>query len=221
MMNCPELDQLICELIEHPSRRTLLLQCANLDADQLDYVNGLLATADSLWLTTQEAPPLENDPVAALLGLIPDGECQLSPTALKRARKRAKQTVSDVATALNQRGWTYAKHDVFRWETKSTADVPPAVVQAIAEILHAPVGELVSAPAERIDGLESLRAHPIFQTLVSRWAQARNVSQSVAESMLQSRALATVHRGEQPTVDQLLRSLETLVTSVEEASKGD
>jgi transcriptional regulator with XRE-family HTH domain len=220
-MNDEERDRLLDELIEKPRERERILQDAQLGSGDREEIAGLIEAADSLWLAAQGAPALEDDPVAAMLGLVPDDECRLDSAALSRARKRAHLNVSDVADRLRQRGWEFDKSDVFRWETRAASDVPPAVVQAIANILNTPVNNLISTTtsASPPDYLAAVRRSPLFEPLVSRWARARRVSQAVAAATLESRMLATVHRGEHPDTDQLLQSLAVLVASVERADQ--
>lgn len=218
-MNDDERDRFVAELIERPQERERILRDAQLSDRDREELAGLVGAADVLWLSAQGAPALEDDPVAAMLGLVPDSECRLDSAALSRARKRARLSISDVAARLRQRGWEFDKSDVFRWETRTATDVPPAVVQAIADILGTPVGNLIlaSSPASLPDHLAAVRKHPLFDELVERWAQARQVSLAVAAAALESRMLATVHRGEHPNTEQLLRSLDALVASVERA----
>jgi len=214
-------DRLVAELIEKPHEREHVLRDADLSDRDRDEIAVLLDTADTLWLSAHGAPTLEDDPVAAMLGVVPDPECRLDSSALSRARKRARLTVSDVAERLRERGWEFDKRDAFRWETRTAADVPPAVVQAIADILGTPVNDLITAapPLSLPDHLAAVRRHPLFEQLVDRWARVQRVSPAVAIATLESRMLATVHRGEQPDTEQLLRSLDALVTSVEQAEQ--
>jgi transcriptional regulator with XRE-family HTH domain len=216
-MNEEERDQLLGELIQRPQDREALLSEAGVDADERDELISLADASDVLWLSARGAPPLVDDPVAAMLGLIPDRECSLDSKALTRARKRSGLKVSDVAARLRARGWTTQDADVFRWETRSAADVTPAVVQAIAEILQTPIENLILEPGSDTSGslFAEIRQHPLFEQLVSRWAQARNVPKAVATAALESRMIATVHRGASPDADQLLLSLDSLVTALE------
>lgn len=216
-MHDDERDRLLSELIEQPQDRERILRGAQLSEQDRRELVSLVATADALWLSAQGAPALEHDPVAAMLGLVPDSECRLNSAALSRARRRARLSVSDVAARLRQRGWEYDKGDVFRWETRTATDVPPAVVQAIADILGSPVDDLVSSSSQTSlpDYLADVRRHPQYEQLVNRWAHARRVTRSVAAATLESRMLATVHRGGHPDTEQLMRSLDALVSSVE------
>jgi transcriptional regulator with XRE-family HTH domain len=219
-MNDDDRDRLLAEMIENPEARKRILESAELDDRDRDDIVALADTADLLWLSVHGAPPLADDPVAAMLGLVPDRECSLDSKALTQARKREGLTVSDLAERLRERGWEFEKGDVFRWETRSAADVAPAVVQAIADILSRPVESLIAAPTSTSaqDEVATVRRHPLYEQLVDRWARVQHVSRAVAAAALESRMVATVHRGEPPDPEQLLHSLEALVTSVEQAN---
>ncbi|MDM2496019.1 helix-turn-helix domain-containing protein [Mycobacteroides abscessus] len=217
-MNEDDRDRLIHESISNPSIRERIIHDAHLSDRERAEISAIGDTADAVWLAAHGAPPLITDPVAAMLGLVPDRECGLDVRALTQARKRAGLNVSDLAARLRDRGWNFQKNDVFRWETRSATDVSPAVIQAIAEVLDIPVDSLISvagtsSPAE--DQLASARRHPLFDQLVDRWARVQNISRAVAAAALESRMAATVHRGQRPDSEQLLRSLEALVVSVE------
>ncbi len=221
-MNNEERDEVLMRLIEQPDSREEILKSCDSDADREEILE-LLRIADLTWLSAQEAPALEADPVAAMLGLVPESDCRLDSAALSRARKNARLSVSQIAERLRQRGWAFKTSDVFRWETRTAADVPPAVIQALSEILETATEKLISAQAaaEIPADLQSVRESSLFADLASRWSQAVHVSRSVATAMLESRMLATVHRGDQPDAEQLLRSLETLVTSVEARAENE
>src|SRR6202165_2056948 len=146
-MNEDDRDRLLAELIQKPEERRRILQNAELNDREREDMAALVDTDDLLWLSAHGAPPLAEDPVAAMLGLVPDRECSLDSKALTQARKRVALTVADLAERLRERGWEFQKGDVFRWETRSAADVAPAVVQAIADILSRPVESLIAAPA--------------------------------------------------------------------------
>ncbi|WP_067888460.1 hypothetical protein [Mycobacterium sp. E735] len=220
-MNDDERDRLIAELIAKPHERKRILHDTVLNAQEREYLTALVDTADLLWLSAHGAPPLADDPIAAMLGLIPDRECTLDSKALTKARKRVGLTVSDLAKSLRERGWEFQKGDVFRWETRSAADVAPAVVQAIADILGWPVEGLIVASASTSAAVQlaKVRQHPLFEQLVDRWARIQHVSPAVAAAALETRMAATVHRGERPDTDQLLNALAALVTSVEQANE--
>jgi transcriptional regulator with XRE-family HTH domain len=218
-MNDDERDQLIAQLIARPYERKRILHDAKLNDQERESITALIDTADLLWLSAQSAPPLADDPVAAMLGLVPSRECSLDSGALRRARKRVGLAVSDLAERLRERGWEFHKGDVFRWETQSAADVAPAVVQAIADILGRPVESLIVAPSSTSaqDELANVRQHPLFEQLADRWARIQHVSRDVAAAALETRMVASVHRGERPDPAQLLHAIEALVASVEQA----
>ncbi|WP_454560826.1 hypothetical protein [Mycobacterium haemophilum] len=220
MSNESEWDQLIAELIAKPHERNRILGSADLNELEQESISAIIDTADALWLSAHGAPPLVDDPVAAMLGLIPDRECSLNSTALTQARKRAGLTVSGLAKLLRERGWELEKNDVFRWETRSAADATPAVIEAIADILDWPVERLIVTPTSNPahDELAAWR-QPLFGQLVDRWARIQRVSRAAAAAALETRMLATVHRGERPDSAQLLRLLEDFVASVEQSDE--
>lgn len=222
-MNEVDRDQILAALIDRPDRREDLLNDARLSSTDREELSELVALADSVWLGAKGAPELRNDPVAAMLGLVPDPSATLAPSALAKLRRRANVKPSDLATALRERGWSFDTSDVFRWETRSAHDVPPAVIEDIANYLQAPVGDLLSSAlgGSAPPLLAAVRAEPLFEQLAERWSRARHVSMAVATAALESRMLATVHRGEEPSAHQLLRSLSALVASVEESSEKE
>lgn len=77
----------------------------------------LLKTAEMVWELGHGAPPLEADPVAAALGLVPDPRTALDMRALKAAMKRARVQASDLSRQLKAREWVVETRDVFTWTT--------------------------------------------------------------------------------------------------------
>lgn len=218
-MEDTERDRLVTEMIGRPLERSRLLDEPDLSGEEQSEVAALVEIADLLWLAGRDVPPLEDDPAAAILGLVPDSACSLSSDLLSRARKRSGLSVSDVASKLRVRGWSYQTSDLFRWETRGAGEVSPAVVQALAAILHTSVDGLISAhPASEPQEVVEARRRPVFASLVDRWARAREIPRAVAIAELDTRLLATVHRGQHPNADQLLLSLEALVASVERSA---
>lgn len=180
-------------------------------------VQPLLEVAELLWEAGHGAPPLEDDPVAAMLGLVPDPRYALDREALARARRNAKLKPSGLADRLKARGWDVEGRDVFRWENQSAADVSPALIKAIAEET-ATEPDLLAVSRQDTGEHEMLTAlsqSSRFGSLVKRWMRIQGTSSGLAESTLKSRALATVHRGDRPDAEQLLTSLEALVAALE------
>ncbi|MGV9752696.1 hypothetical protein [Nocardia farcinica] len=196
-----------------------------LDPEDADEVQSLLAAIDLVTgavraATTPEVvvPPLEEDRIAALLGLIPDPDYSLDSAALKRARKKAGLSAGDLATRLAAREWKVSVADVFRWETRSAPDVSPALIRAIAEETGVDSDSLIidQAAAPESDAVAAVMASTDFDELVTRWAQSRGTSPALARTTLKSRMLTAVHRGEKPDAAQMLRTLAAFVDAHEE-----
>lgn len=184
----------------------------------------LLEIADLLWEAAHGAPPLERDPVAVKLGLVPDSARSLSGGALGRALRAAGLQVSALAKRLSDRGWNVTTRDVFNWQTRDdTGAVPPALVQAIAEIVGVAPEKLTVDRGESTakNLLKALTSTAKFQALAERWARLRGTTTDEGASALQSRLAETVFRGGKPDEDQMLASLEALIAAIESEARRD
>lgn len=214
-----EIDGLVEQLLGEPpgARRERLL--AQLHGPKRKEALELLAASDLVWEGAHGAPPLEQDPVAAILGVVPDPGFQLDAAALNRACKASHVKPTALAARLLARGWTVETSDVFRWQTRAAPEVPPALIRAIAEELRVDADHLVARSQKRPSALhaaaEDAAATSRFRDLVQRFARAQRISPGMAASALQSRMLATVHRGDVPDSQQMLSSLEALVDALE------
>jgi hypothetical protein len=216
-MTKDERDKVLEAFLDSKSRRDVEASIANWSAeDRADFAS-LIEVADLMWEVGHGAPPLHADPVAAMLGLIPDPHVGLDSRALSRARKNAKLKPSDISARLLARGWDVGVRDVFRWENQTPSDVAPALIRAIAEVIGVSPEQLTTdgGPSEERETLSSIVKSPRFDGLVNRWARLQGMPRSLASSALQSRLLATVHRGDRPDEEQMLQSLDALITAME------
>lgn len=216
-MTQEERAEALARILDARHGRSAVFTSAELD-EASEEVRELAEAADVLWASVQEAPPLENDPMALMLGLVPDPEFALDGNALSSARKQAGLSVGDLAQRLSARGWTVSGPDVFRWENKSAFDVPPAIIRAAAEELGVESSKLGRRESEDPvrARLRTMFSSEGFKELSARWARIQHVSLGTATSMMESRALAAVHRGGAPDPDVMLRALEALVVTVEQ-----
>jgi len=182
-------------------------------------IQELLEAADIAWASQQVSPPLADDPVAAMLGLVPDSDFELDGKALAGARKRAGMTVSALAQRLTARGWEVTSKDVFAWESGKNLTRVPALISALAEEIGVDADRLrhkSGADPERAR-LAAVAGSEAFRALAQRWARLQGTTVALAASALESRMLVAVHRGGAPEADVLLESLEALVESVEDS----
>jgi hypothetical protein len=194
-------------------------------------IEPLLTVGDLAWESQFVAPPVDQDPIAAMLGLVPDPAYRLDPGVLARARKARRMTVGDLADQLTRRGWSTRGKDVFGWES-SGATLPPATVQAIAELLDVTTERLTGqaspgtspspftstqpAPqSTQAATAAAARVTPRFQAVAARYAALVGLKLSEASDALVGRMLATAHRGAPPDQEQMLSSIEALVEALE------
>ncbi|MFE5788380.1 helix-turn-helix transcriptional regulator [Rhodococcus erythropolis] len=187
------------------------------DMSDEEYVSSLSDVADILWGSAHAAPPLPSDSIAIMLGLVPDRNRLLDGSALKRIRKNARLSTSQLAERLAARGWDVKSGEVFRWETRSAANVPPALIAAIAEETGTTTDHLITSTAINTEevAIAQIKKTASFDNLVARWAQLKNLTKEIAAASLESRLLATAHRGDHPDSAQMLESLEALVHATE------
>lgn len=196
-----------------------------LDPEDADEVQSLLAAIDLVAEAVSDAaappevvvPPLEEDRVAAMLGLIPDPDYSLDSSALARARRKAGFSASDLAGRLAAREWEVSVADVFRWETRSAPEVSPALIRAIAEETGVDPDSLIidKAAAPESGAVAAVMASTDFTELVNRWAENQRISPALAKTTLKARMQTSVHRGEKPDAAQMLRTLAAFVDAHE------
>lgn len=214
-----ERDELMELLLETPAGPERDRRLAELDDETRATFERTLEVDDLVWESNHGAPPLQSDPVAAMLGLVPDPSFRLDSTAFTQLCSRGRLKPTKLAERLRARGWEVDAADVFRWQTSVASDVSPALIRVIAEEIRTTPDKLVAAPAAPQGTLDTLAdlvaATKRFGDLVQRFALAQRISPSMAQSVLRTRVLATAQRGREPGVEQMLESLEALVRALE------
>lgn len=215
-MSADERDDELAEILDARSGQSAL-SAGGAQLDERPDLRDLLEAADLAWESQQSAPTLADDPVAAMLGLVPDPDMELNGKALAAARKQAGLTVSALAAKLTARGWEVTSKDLFAWESGRNAPQVPALINAMAEEVGADADRLrhrASEDPERAR-LAAVVASVAFKGLAERWARIQGTTLALATSALESRILVTVHRGGAPDTVVLLDSLEAMVSAVE------
>lgn len=187
----------------------------DLPADERLATTRLFEALSTAWHHDADAPPaLAEDPLAVTLGLVPDPARPLSGPALKRARMSAGHRVSELARALQARGWQIDVADVAAWERQSHHPVMPAIIAALSDELGATVESLCTAGPPRVDDVASAVARtPRFRALSRRWAELTMLPDEVAaaSSLRQLMTIGHARRGAELDVEQWLDVLEALV----------
>jgi hypothetical protein len=84
----------------------------NLSPHEQTEVDSLLGIADLLWEGSHPCPALDDDPTAAMLGLVPNPVDALDGQAVKRCRQQATLGQSELAARLRERAWPIDPEDV-------------------------------------------------------------------------------------------------------------
>lgn len=182
-----------------------------------DETRGLLEVAELLRLDAA-VPSLDRDPVAAMLGLIVDPGLSLSSRAFTTARRNSGLAPSVLAERLRDRGWNVSAADITRWQTSAPLDLVPAMLAAVADEIGVELDAITEVGVRRPEWLTTVLATQAFADLSARWARLKSVSLPSASSMLESRLLATVNRGDRPGTEALLGSLDAFVSTLEDGA---
>ncbi|WP_404474198.1 hypothetical protein [Microbacterium aerolatum] len=212
-MNEQQKAELLERLIENPPHRDRLLVGTETTAEEQAELLALASAADAVRVANVPVPPLEEDPIAAMLGVAPSPGLALDPAQFKAARVRSNVSVTHLRDYLVSRGWDVTGPQIASWQSRSGIELSPAMLEDIGAALSASPDAFTVRHAETTPTLfATLRATDWFETFVEQWRHMRNVARSVAEAQLLSRAAATVHRGEEPDVDQVRELLAHLVS---------
>lgn len=206
-------DDLIADLITQLANDPRLARPEGVTPAEWRSATTLAGIERELRRGVEEAPPLEQDRVAAMLGLIPDESVQLDRARLTRLRRRAGLSAGQLAGRLAERGWEITQRDIFRWENSGAHDVPPAVIEAIASSVGASASDLVVTRAQSASVLDIRRAD--VRALGERLAVALGIGQDMALSRLRTAAAGSFHRGVRPKDEELLATLESFVRALE------
>ena len=206
-------------LLETPAGPERDRRVAELDEAQRRKFERLTRVDNVVWESAHGAPPLQSDPVAAMLGLVPDSSFQLDSTAFTQLCSRHGLKPTKLAELLRGRGWDVDAADIFRWQTSVASDVSPALIRAIAEQIGTTSDKLVAAPVSKPGAMDKIAnlvtGTKRFSDLVQRFALTQRISPNMAQSVLRTRMLASAQRGREPEVEQMLNSLEALVRALE------
>lgn len=150
-------------------------------------------------------PDLDQDPIAIALGLVADPNRRLHADRLRAARRRARLQVSELAQRLSARGWEITTKDVATWERADTVQ-PPALVDAIGQILHTPPVTLMpTGSATRDTSLSRILDDDAIAQQLAAWAAEEGIEPAVLRQKVEEAMAGSAYRNErEPTVPALL-----------------
>ena len=125
---------------------------------------------------TRRTPVGANDPIALMLGLVPNGETVVDGRKLAGARKAAKLKLGQFVKRLVERGWVVDTSTAFAWE-QGNLPVSPAIVNAMAEELHVSPDSLLTRPG-RVEPFEELFDDASIVAFLDEWAHDIDTSAS-------------------------------------------
>jgi len=172
-----------------------------------------LAEVENL-LSIREAPPLEQDRVAAMLGLIPDPNLVVDGSAIKRLR--GKVPVSQIAARLQTYGWDVSAADVRDWQARPGVVLAPALLERLANVMGTTVEGITRRAGTVID--PDVAASPRWHSVVARLAALLNVAPGVAQPRLAGALAGARYRNE--SAESYLEAAESYVAALEKSRES-
>ena len=169
-----------------------------------------LAKVETL-LSIRQAPPLEQDPVAAMLGLVPDPNLVVDGSAIKRLR--GNTPVSQIAASLRAYGWDVSAADVRDWQARPGVVLTPALLERLARVLGVTVERITRRAGAQV--APEVASSPRWHNLVARFAAVLNLAPGAAQPRLVGALAGARYRNESP--ESYLEAAEAYVAALEKS----
>lgn len=114
------------------------------------------------------APISQDDPVALMLGLVPDPDTPVEGRKLAQARRNARLQLSGLVDRLCNRGWPITTAQAAQWE-RGAPTLAPALVAAISDELGVDSDSIV-ARRRPADTLAALFDDAAIAAFMDEWA---------------------------------------------------
>lgn len=159
--------------------------------------------------TPTHVPVRTDDPVALMLGLVPDPAVVVNGRKLATARKRAQLDLGQLVDRLRARGWDVSTHQGLQWEL-GHPQLPPALITAIAEELSVEDDALLTTSPTR-HGHDDLFDDQRIQAFITDWAAEAGVEPDLLRERASTTLAGAAHRNRTGgSVEALLDVLRTL-----------
>ena len=156
-----------------------------------------------------QVPVRADDPVALLLGLVPDPAVVVNGRKLAAARKRARLDLGQLVDHLRARGWDVTTQQGLQWEL-GQPQLPPALIAALAEELSVEDDALLAAPSTRREHTD-LFDNQRIQAFITDWAAEAGIEPDLLRERTSATLAGAAHRNRTAgSIEALLDVLRTL-----------
>lgn len=210
------IDAYICYLEGRGDRPDL----TGIRPDTAAEVSQLFRLLDATWASDLDLPPIERDPVALALGLVPLP--RLEPTAwvlgskLSAVRRRRRFRPSDVASQLTQAGYSHNARSVVKLEETPATEVTRSFLSALSQALGCNEAELTRDMDDpSLDSFAAWLNSEQFDREVAKWAAETNYVGPDLRSAARSRLLsARYRRGGEATPSEWITLVRAVLDSL-------
>ena len=136
----------------------------------------LFKLLDATWGSYVDLPPLEADPVAIALGLVPSPAPKAAGIVgarLAAARQRKGLKPSAAAKRLSDSGHPMSGKNLADLESRPVSEVDETFLTVLASILGCSVGDLTVLDDSDVDAFVAWLHSPDFDRQVATWAEDR------------------------------------------------
>ncbi len=179
----------------------------------------LFRLLDATWASDIDLPPIEQDPVALALGLVPSTAPQatswIAGPTVSAVRKRRHLRPSDVAKQLTQAGFPHNARSVVKLEEIPASEVNGAFLSALAQVFGCKPADLTQDAEADLDSFAAwLRSEQFDQEVASWEAETKYVGPDL-RSTARARLLKARHRsGGKSTQEEWTILLRTVLDSL-------
>ncbi len=154
-------------------------------------------------------PVRADDPIALMLGLVPDPAVVVNGRKLAAARKRTHLDLGQLIDRLRARGWDVTTQQGLQWEL-GHPQLPPALIAAMAEELSVEDHALLTAPPARREHAD-LFDNQRIQAFIADWAAEAGVEPGLLRERTSATLAGAAHRNRTGgSIEALLDVLRTL-----------
>lgn len=158
----------------------------------------------------KRVPVRADDPVALMLGLVPDPAVVVSGSKLAKVRKSARLNLEQFVGRLRARGWEVTVQQCFRWEI-GRPELSPALITAIAEELSVDDDALLDQGQRGANEYAEILDDQRIADFITDWASESGLEPELVRKRVSKTLATAAHRNRTGgSVESMLDVLRTL-----------
>jgi hypothetical protein len=217
--NSVEVEELVDAYIRHLEGNGDRPDLTGIRPDTAAEASELFRLLDATWASDLDLPPIEEDPVALALGLVPLPDMEATTWVLgpklSAVRRRRHLRPSDVARQLTEAGYPHNARSVVKLEETPANEVTRTFLSALIQALGCNEAELTRGTDADLDRFVAWLRSDQFDREVAKWAAETNYVGPDLRSAARARLLSARHRrGGESTPNEWITLVRTVLDSL-------